>query len=103
MAISPILFNGTINASQNIAELRSGEDGKVNIMQGEAARRMEEDTYDKTSRVRQGDDANYEDRAFDSSEKGDNEYAGDGGRHRKKKTQDGTVYIKNKGGFDISI
>jgi hypothetical protein len=103
MAISPIVFNGSINLSQNVAELRSGEDGKVNIMQGEAARRMEEDTIDKTSRVRQGDDANNDQRAFDSSEKGDNEYTGDGGRNRKRKTQDGTVYIKNKGGFDISI
>ncbi len=103
MALSPIVFNGTINASQNIAELRANEDGKVNVMQGEAARRNEEDTTDKLSRVREADDANNDQRKFDSSEKGDNEYAGDGGRHRKRKDKDGTVLIKGKGGFDITI
>ena len=103
MAISPIMFNGTINASQNVAELRAGEEGKVNIMQGEAARRTEEDTEGKMSRVRQGDDADNNLRQFDSSEKGDNEYAGDGGRHRKRQDKDGTVVIKNKGGFNITI
>ncbi|MCR4590092.1 MAG: hypothetical protein K5668_04675 [Lachnospiraceae bacterium] len=103
MAISPILFNGTIGASQNVAELRANEDGKVNIMQGEAAQRNENDTTEKLSRVREGDDANNDQRKFDSSEKGDNEYAGDGGRHRKRKDKDGTVYIKSKGGFDITI
>ncbi len=72
-------------------------------MQGEAAQRNEEDTTDKLSRVREADDANNDQRKFDSSEKGDNEYAGDGGRNRKKKEQDGRVLIKNKGGFDISI
>ncbi len=103
MALSPIVFNGTINASQNIAELRANEDGKVNVMQGEAARRNEEDTTDKLSRVREADDANNDQRKFDSSEKGDNEYAGDGGRQRKRKDKDGTVIIKGKGGFDITI
>ncbi|MBQ9550008.1 MAG: hypothetical protein IJU87_04270 [Lachnospiraceae bacterium] len=103
MALSPIVFNGTINASQNIAELRTNEDGKVNIMQGEAAQRNEEDTTDKLSRVREADDANNDQRKFDSSEKGDNEYSGDGGRQRKRKDKDGTVFIKSKGGFDITI
>ena len=103
MALSPILFNGTINASQNIAEIRSNEEGRVNIMQGEAAQRNEDDTTGKMSRVREADDADNNLRQFDSSEKGDNEYAGDGGRNRKKKDKDGTVVIKNKGGFNITI
>ena len=103
MALSPILFNGTINASQNVAEIRANEDGKVNIMQGEAARRNEDDTTEKMSRVREADDADNFQRQFDSSEKGDNEYAGDGGMNRKRKDKDGTVLIKHKGGFNITI
>ncbi len=104
MALSPIMFNGTIGASQNVAELRAGEEGKVNILQGEATRRTEDDTSGKLNRVREADDADNNLRKFDSSEKGDNEYAGDGGRNRKKKdNKDGRVLIKNKGGFDISI
>lgn len=103
MALSPIVFNGTINASQNIAEMRANEEGKVNVMQGEAARRTEDDIEGKLNRVREADDANNDQRKFDSSEKGDNEYAGDGGRNRKRKDKDGTVLIKNKGGFDITI
>ena len=103
MAISPILFNGTISASQNVAEFRAAEEGKVNIMQGEAAQRNEDDTEGKLNRVREADDADNDQRKFDSSEKGDNEYAGDGGRNRKRKDKDGTVLIKKKGGFDITI
>ncbi len=103
MALSPILFNGTINASQNVAEIRANEEGRVNVMQGEAARRSEDDTTEKMSRVREADDANNNERKFDSSEKGDNEYTGDGGRNRKRKDKDGTVLIKNKGGFNITI
>ncbi len=105
MALSPIYFNGTIGASQNVAELRAGEEGRVNILHGEAAKRTEDGTQEKLNRVREADDADNNLRKFDSSEKGDNEYAGDGGRNRKKREneKDGRVLIKNKGGFDISI
>ncbi len=103
MALSPIYFNGTIGASQNIAELRSLEEGRTNVLQGEAASRTENDTQEKMSRVREADDSDNTMRKFDSSEKGDNEYTGDGGRNRKKRDRDGSVVVKSKGGFDITI
>ena len=55
--------------------------------------------------MQQGDNADNTMRGFDASEKGDNEYSGDGGMRRKKEEKgfDGKVVVKNKGGFDITI
>ena len=48
---------------------------------------------------------NYTQEQYDAKEKGKNEYAGNGGKHRKKENseKDGVVVTKQHQGFDIKI
>ena len=60
----------------------------------------------RLSQVRQADNSEMLDKKFDAKEKGDNQYAGDGGRGKKKapaKQTDGKVILKGAGSFDMKI
>ncbi len=104
MSINPVYFNGTINASQDVSAIKAHDDNKGNIMQGNAFQEVEHKVEEKLERVRKGDDVNNDQRKFNASDKGDNEYTGDGGQNRKKKSPDGRVIKKSReGGFDIQI
>ena len=48
---------------------------------------------------------NYTQEQYDAKEKGKHEYAGNGGKHRKKENseKDGVVVTKQHQGFDIKI
>ena len=104
MAISPILFNGTISLSQDISNIKSHEDNQSSVLHVNAQRKFEEQINESLTRVREGDDVKNNAGGFDAREKGKNEYTGDGGIHRKKKKTDGDrFFMKSEGGFDISI
>ena len=105
MAVSPIVMNGMLPASQDISIIKQADDSKAAIMQGNTEVRAERQAEEKVSTVREGDNVENNMKGFDAKEKGDNEYEGDGGMRRKKENQgfDGKVVIKNKGGFDITI
>ena len=105
MAISPIVLNGMLPASQDVSALKQFDDNRAALMQGTTETRVEKQTDEKLNTVRQGDNAENPTKGYDASDKGDNEYSGDGGMHRKnrEKSFDGKVVIKNKGGFDITI
>ena len=106
MAISPIVLNGTISASQNVSNYKSNDDSKAAVLHSNTQTKIEHKVEQKLSRVREQDDAEMKHKGFDAREKGSNEYEGDGGQHRRHaeyKSEDGAVYIKEKGGFDISI
>lgn len=105
MAISPIVLNGTITASQNVSAYKAHDDSKAAILQSNTHTKIEHQIEKKLSRVREQDDTEMKHKGFDAREKGSNEYEGDGGKHRhtEYKGEDGAVYVKEKGGFDISI
>ncbi len=104
MSINPVFFNGTINASQDVSAMKAHDDNKGNILQGNAFQEIEHKAEEKLERVRKGDDVDNELRQFDASEKGDNEYTGDGGQNRKKKFTEGRIIKKSReGGIDIQI
>ncbi len=104
MAISPIVFNGAINMTQDVTQLRQAdESGKASLIQEFSGKQEEQNAEDRIKRVRESDDTENYMKGYDASEKGDNEYAGDGGRNRRRKNKEGQVFIKNKGGFDISV
>ena len=101
MAISPIMMNGTVSVSQDISVLKQNDDNKAVLMQNAAEVTVDEQTDIKDHSVQE--QGNVDTSTGDSGE-GGNEYAGDGGMHRKKKEDpDGKVVIKKKGGFDITI
>lgn len=105
MAISPIVLNGMLPASQDVSALKQFDDNRAAVMQGTTENRVERQADAKLNSVREGDNAENPNKGYDASEKGDNEYSGDGGTRRKKEDKgfDGKVVIKKKGGFDITI
>ena len=103
MAISPVLFNGSLGMSQGVASIRANEQNRPELMQVVTEQKHEQEVQTRLSRVRNADNTENHTGTMDSKEKGSNEYFGDGGRHRKKNDDDGTVLIKGKGGFDISV
>ena len=102
MAVSPILVNGTIGISQDIAALKAHEQNKEQVYHVASVQQNEKESEVKLTRVRNADNTENHSGNMDSKEKGNNEYYGDGGRNRRKNS-DGTVIIKGRSGFDISI
>ncbi len=95
---------GTIARSQDYTALKQNEDNRGIAQQSNLTQEMHRETDIKTRQVVQSDDADWQQKKFDSKEKGSNTYAGDGGRNRKKKADvDGCVVCKDKKSFDIKI
>ena len=102
MAISPVVFNGSIMASQDITQIKAGDDNKAELLQSSVVQESQEEEVEQSTRVNEW--GNAENHA-DASAEGHNEYEGDGGARRKRKfaDEDGAVYIKSKGGFSVTI
>ena len=95
---------GTIARSQDYTALKQNEDNRGITQQGNLMQEMHRETDIKTRQVVQSDDADWQQKKFDSKEKGSNNYAGDGGKNRKKKADvDGGVGCKDKKRLDIQI
>ncbi|MCR5526812.1 MAG: hypothetical protein K6F39_05450 [Lachnospiraceae bacterium] len=103
MAISPIILNGSITASQDLSALKAHDDAKAAVMHNTTQDKIEHQQEQKLNRVRKQDDVELHQKGYDAREKGSNEYAGDGGKNRKKQNSKDAVHIKEKGGFDVSV
>ena len=104
MSIGPVELGGVVGRAQDFSTIKQNEDNKGLVDQTNFHNKFEQKINQNTKTVQEGDNADGIHKRFDPSEKGDNEYEGDGGRNRKKKQpEDGKVVIKNKGGFDIKI
>lgn len=104
MAISPILFNGSVSRMQDVTPIKQNEDMKGMVDQANFQDTFHKQIDHKLSQVHQSDNAENRQRKFDAKEKGDNEYRGDGGKKRRQEeTPDGKVIAKLRGGFDIKI
>ena len=83
----------SIPRTQDYTTMKQNEDNKGAFQQmtlGEHAQKQSEQRYTGQ---------------YDAKEKGKNEYAGNGGKHRKKENseKDGVVVTKQHQGFDIKI
>ena len=105
MAISPILFNGTVSRMQDVSAMKHNEDAKGMVDQSNFQTAFHKEIDTRLSQVNQSDAAENRQKKFDAKDEGENSYGGDGGQHRKKekKPQDGQVFVKKQGGFDIKI
>lgn len=106
MAISPIEHLGTIGRTQDFSVMKQQEDVKAAGSQTIIQTQIEKHTEERLTQVRQADHSEMTEKKFDAKEKGDNQYAGDGGRNRKRpsdKTADGKVVLKSSSSFDIKI
>ncbi|MCR4909547.1 MAG: hypothetical protein K5985_12020 [Lachnospiraceae bacterium] len=102
MAISPVVFNGNIMLSQDINQLKAADDNKAELMQSTVVQESQTEEVEQSTRVNEW--GNAENHA-DASKEGQNKYEGDGGARRRRKfaDEDGEVFVKSKGGFNIKI
>lgn len=106
MTITPLEQFGTIGRTQDFSIMKQQEDMKASNEQANIQIQVEKQADEKLNQVRSADDAQLNEKKFDAKEKGNNEYAGDGGRARKKtadKQVDGKVILKSTQSFDMKI
>ena len=104
MAISPILFNGTVSRMQDVSTVKHNEDAKGMVDQSNFQTAFHKEIDSRLKQVNQSDETRNQQKKFDAKDKGDNSYSGDGGQNRKKKEEtDGKVVPKMGGGFDMKI
>jgi len=103
MAISPILLNGSIQQTDNVLHNQVKQVEKGFVDQGNIQIQAEKKEQQNARQVVHADETLLKDGNFDAKNKGNNEYAGDGGKNRKKFRGDGRVVAKPEGGFDMKI
>lgn len=103
MAISPILLNATIQQTNDVLQNQTRQIEKGMLDQGNIVTQETKQEYQKARQVVRSEQSFMKEERFDAKEKGNGSYQGDGGRNRKKQSQDGRVITKPEGGFDMKI
>lgn len=103
MAISPLMFNGSVTRMQDVTQIKHNEDIKGAVDQANFQNTFHKQIDSKMTQVHQSDNTENRQKKFDSKEKGDNEYSGDGGKKRKHDDKEGRVIAKTQGGFDMKV
>ena len=108
MSINRIELQGTITRAQDYTTIKHNEDNKGMIDQTNFQTQFKKTVDNKLTQVHHGDNADNENKRFDAKEQGSNQYAGDGGKRRRKGSEkdtdaDGKVILKGMGRFDMKI
>ena len=105
MAISPLLFNGSVSRMQDVSMIKHNEDAKGMVDQSNFQNSFSREIDSRVNQVHQSDNLENRQQKHDAKEKGKNPYMGDGGKNRRKeeKPGDGRVVPKSVGGFDMKI
>lgn len=106
MSISRIELQGTITRSQDYTTIKQNQDNKGMIDQSNFQTQFHKTIDTKSTQVHHSDNAESKEKRFDAKDKGNGQYAGDGGKQRKRESEkesDGTFMIKNMSRFDIKI
>lgn len=111
MAIGPVILNGVVSVSNDYSAIKHNEDNKGMLHQQGFQVQMEKQLDIRHTRITENEQMRKEEKKFDAREKGDNEYAGDGGKRRQKqnhneknvKNANGKVAAKGQSSFDIKI
>lgn len=94
---------GVVGRTQDYTTIKHNEDNKAMLDQtnlGQQAQRTEEQ---KASTVTDRQNADWHNKKQDARDKGSNEYAGDGGKKRRRNDESDRVVVKGQGGFDMKI
>lgn len=103
MAISPILLNATIQQTNDVLQNQTRQMEKGMLDQGNIITQETKQEYQKARQVVRSEQSFMKEERFDAKEKGNGSYQGDGGKNRKKQSQEGRVITKPEGGFDMKI
>lgn len=101
MAINPINI-ATLARTQDFSTIKHNEDNKAVISQVSMGQQEDKNIKLRSQQVVKKEEARWHQKKFDAKEKGDNSYAGDGGKRRpgKRMEQDSK---KKQQGFDMKI
>ena len=103
---SLIELRGGIQRTQDYASIRQNEENRAAMQQANSDGVVKNHTEQKATNVNEQENADFYDRQFDASQKGDNEYQRQEQERKKKKEEkekDGKVVLKQNHGFDIKI
>ena len=101
MAFGAIEFT-TITRAQDYTAIKHNEDNKGFVDQTNFSQQVQKTAEQSIRQVNSSDDPEWHQSNPDAKEKGNNEYQGDGGRHRRQGPRD-RVVVKGRGGFDMKI
>mgnify|MGYP004464621389 FL=1 len=95
----------SIPRTQDYTVMKQNEDNKGAFQQMTLGDQSQKQSEHRTREVHSSDNADWYTGQYDAKEKGNNEYTGNGGKHRKKEDseKEGTVIVKKHQGFDIKI
>ena len=110
MAIGQVELNHAMTRIQDYTAQKHSEDLKGAVQHGHAQDKFDKELNQDIRQVVKTDQSEYQNKSqyqnkkFDASEKGSNQYAGDGGQKKKKENkEDGKVIAKKTSGFDVRI
>ena len=105
MTISRVELQGQITRAQDFTNIKHNEDRHSAVMQNQIMESNDKAVEVRLHQVNETEETQNRQKKFDAKEEGSNEYAGDGGSHRKKKDEsDGKVILKApEHGFDLKI
>ena len=106
MSIRPVVLNGMIQRTQDVGNLKQQEDNRPIVEQQNIQIEQQKHEDQLTHRVQ--DPEEKDGYRYDAKEKGNNEYEGESGRHKKRREEEpeneGKVILKGQGShFDIKI
>ena len=93
----------TISRAQDYTTIKHNEDIKGFVDQANIGQNVQKEQLRRTNQVNQSDETGWHSRQFDAKEKGDNEYAGNGGQKRKKQEKHEQMVVKGHQSFDMKI
>jgi hypothetical protein len=109
MSIRPVDFNGMIQRTQDIGNMKHQEDSKPVVQQHNIAIQQEKQEEKLLHQVQDTNEKENDGYRYDAKEKGNNSYEGNPNQRKKKKQEqekgeDGRVIVKSHvSRFDIKI
>ncbi len=105
MALGPIEMNVVVTRSQDISLFKQNEDNKPMLDQSNILQNVQKKAQDQNKQVTNADAVEYHEQRYDAKEKGNGSYQENPNKNKKdkKKEEDGTVTVKQVGGFDMRI
>ena len=96
---NPISIQGQITRAQDMSALKQNDDNRAFVTQLNMQRIHEDQIESRARQVQEKEDLENDAGRHDAREKGKNQYAGDGGKRRKR--EDGIVIKKGPEGSEI--
>ena len=93
----------TVSRAQDYTTIKQNEDNRGMIAQTHLGQQQQKDEKLRASQVRDGDNAQWQNRKFDARDKGSNEYHGDGGKKRQGNPSQSAGAFQGQKSFDVKI